>query len=276
MTLRRFVTRSFLFATLLAGLAHAASDPSFVLTGTSENFGTYFPSYLANGYFSTMTSVRGTEPARGYMVAFMDYAKDDIARPAAVPGWSEIDYNPGGGWLNSTRVAPQIFADYSQTLDMYDATLSTRYRFEYANKSTDVAVKTFVSQADSHIAATQLSITPHFERRCATHVPDSTVVRTRATLPDRNISGDEMIASVIASGQTLENKPIPYVRPRCGLVSGRDAHASADGDAKHLCSGSMAVRSRDRRCPKRSRSRCRKALADRRRETRKERPTSCR
>src|ERR1700760_632933 len=162
MSSRRFATCSFLLAVLLAASAHAASDPSFILTGTSENFGTYFPSYLANGYFSTMTSVRGTEPARSYMVAFMDYAKDDIARPAALPGWSEIDYNPGGGWLNATRVAPQIFADYSQTLDMYDATLSTHYRFEYANKSTDVAVKTFVSQSDSHIAATQLSITPHF------------------------------------------------------------------------------------------------------------------
>ncbi|HTH67776.1 MAG TPA: hypothetical protein VL545_05950, partial [Rhodanobacter sp.] len=53
--------------------SHAATDPSFLLTGTADNFGTYFPSYLANGYFSTMTSVRGTEGNRAYMVAFMDY-----------------------------------------------------------------------------------------------------------------------------------------------------------------------------------------------------------
>ncbi len=103
--------------------AHAATDPSFLLTGTAENFGTYFPSYLANGYFSTMTSVRGTEGNRAYMVAFMDYKPGDIARPAAIPGWSEIDYNPGGGWLNSTRIDKQIFADYAQTLDMHDGTL---------------------------------------------------------------------------------------------------------------------------------------------------------
>ena len=63
------------------------------------------------------------------MVAFMDYKQDDISRPAAIPGWSEIDYNQGGGWLNSTRVAPHIFTDYAQTLDMHDATLTTSYRF---------------------------------------------------------------------------------------------------------------------------------------------------
>src|SRR5450432_2491410 len=101
---------------LAATGTRAATDPSFLLTGTSKNFDSYFPSYLANGYFSTLTSLRGTEPNMAYMVAFMDYAKDDISRPAAIPGWSEIDYNPGGGWLNSTRVAPHIFFDYAQTL----------------------------------------------------------------------------------------------------------------------------------------------------------------
>ncbi|HJU07978.1 MAG TPA: glycoside hydrolase family 65 protein, partial [Rhodanobacteraceae bacterium] len=72
---------------------YGASDPSFLLTATSKDFGSYFPSYLANGYFSTMTSVRGTEPDMAYMVALMDYTQGDISRPAAIPGWSEIDYN---------------------------------------------------------------------------------------------------------------------------------------------------------------------------------------
>ena len=232
MPFRRFVLHSAGFAILFAvAFAHAESDPSFVLTGTSENFGTYFPGYLANGYFSTMTSVRGTEPARGYMVAFMDYAAGDIARPAAVPGWSEIDYNPGGGWLNSTRIAPQIFADYSQTLDMYDATLSTRYRFEYANKSTDVAVKTFVSQADSHIAATQLSITPHFTGKVQLTFPIRLWSEHAPRFPIATMSGDEMVAAVIASGQTLENKPIPMSDRDAVWYPGVTHIASDDGDA---------------------------------------------
>ncbi len=212
--------------------AHAATDPSFVLTGTSENFGTYFPSYLANGYFSTMTSVRGTEPARSYMVAFMDYADGDIARPAAVPGWSEVDYNPGGGWLNSTRIAPQIFADYTQTLDMYDATLSTRYRFVYANKSTDIAVETFVSQADSHIAATQFSITPHFSGKVQLTFPVRLWSEHAPRFPIAKLGGDEMIAAVIASGQTLENKPIPMSDRDAVWYPGVTRIASDDGDAQ--------------------------------------------
>ncbi len=234
-SIRRFVLHCATLAGLTAAsLAQADTDPSFVLTGTSENFATYFPSYLANGYFSTMTSLRGTEPTRGYMVAFMDYAKDDIARPAAVPGWSEIDYNPGGGWLNSTRVAPQIFADYAQTLDMYDATLSTHYRFDYANKSTDVAVETFVSQADTHIAATRLSITPHFSGRVELTFPLRLWSEHAPRFPIGKMSGDEMVAAVIASGQTLENKPIPMSDRDAVWYPGVTSIASADGDAQHL------------------------------------------
>src|SRR5690348_6395972 len=86
---------SLLLVPCARGWAQApATDPSFLLTATARDFDAYFPSYLANGYFSTMTSVRGTEPDRAYMVAFMDYTKGDISRPAAIPGWSEIDYNP--------------------------------------------------------------------------------------------------------------------------------------------------------------------------------------
>lgn len=135
--------RARLFATLLlaapfaASLARPATDPGFLLTATSKDFDAYFPSYLANGYFSTMTSVRGTDPAMAYMVAFMDYTRDDISRPAAIPGWSEIDYNPGTGWMNAVRLDPEIFSGYAQTLNMHDGTLTTRYRFRYVKNPTD-------------------------------------------------------------------------------------------------------------------------------------------
>ena len=79
--------------TLAAGTALAAPDSSFSISASAADFDRYFPSYLANGYFSTMTAPRGTEGNLAYMVAFMDYAKDDMARPAAIPGWSEIGLN---------------------------------------------------------------------------------------------------------------------------------------------------------------------------------------
>ena len=67
------------FSLLLLGLAattaHATTaDPSFTLTATSKDFDNYFPGYLANGYFSTLTGPRGTEGNLSYMVGLMDYA----------------------------------------------------------------------------------------------------------------------------------------------------------------------------------------------------------
>ncbi|HEY0230929.1 MAG TPA: glycoside hydrolase family 65 protein [Dokdonella sp.] len=212
----------------------AATDPSFLMTATSQDFGTYFPSYLANGYFSSMTSVRGTESNMAYMVAFMDYAKDDIARPAAIPGWSEIDYNPGGGWLNSSRVAPQIFADYAQTLDMHDATLTTRYRFVYANKSTDVKVTTFVSQAAGHLAATRLTLTPQFDGSAQITFPIRLWSEHAPRFPIGRMSGDAMIAAVIASGQTLDNKPVPMSDRDAVWYHGVTHVSGADGDTKDM------------------------------------------
>jgi len=235
MSFRHLGLSGLLFAALAAASgAHAASDPSFTLTATADNFGSYFPSYLANGYFSTMTSPRGTEPARAYMVAFMDYDRRDISRPAAIPGWSEVDYNPGGGWINATRLDRKIFADYAQTLDMYDGTLTTRYRFDYANKSTDVKVTTFVSQADNHLAATRFSITPHFDGSVELSFPIRLWSEYQPRLPIGSMTGDEMIAAVIASGQSLDNKPIPTPDRAAVWYPGYTQVLSSDGDTKTL------------------------------------------
>jgi len=235
MSFRHLGLSGLLFAALAAAsAAHAGSDPSFQLTASSDHFGSYFPSYLANGYFSTMTSPRGTEPARAYMVAFMDYDKRDISRPAAIPGWNEIDYNPGGGWINATRLDQKIFADYAQTLDMYDGTLTTRYRFDYANKSTDVKVTTFVSQADNHLAATQFSITPHFDGSVELTFPIRLWSEYQPRLPIGSMTGDQMIAAVIASGQNLDNKPIPTPDRAAVWYPGYTEVLSSDGDTKTL------------------------------------------
>jgi protein-glucosylgalactosylhydroxylysine glucosidase len=151
---------------LAAGPAWAETDSSFILSAGAADFDQYFPSYLANGYFSTMTAPRGTEGNLAYMVAFMDYAKDDIARPAAIPGWSEIDYSTGDSpaghfWMNQAPLNAASFKDYRQTLNMQDATLTTRYRYIDHQRATQVKVTTFVSQSSRHLAATQISTAPY-------------------------------------------------------------------------------------------------------------------
>src|SRR6185312_8460378 len=111
----------------VAAIAHGQTDPAFLLTATSKDFASYFPGQLANGYFSTMTAPRGTEGNLAYMVAFMDYGKDDESRAAAIPGWSEIDYSTGDSaaghlWMNQAQLNPALFQDYRQTLNMKEAT----------------------------------------------------------------------------------------------------------------------------------------------------------
>ena len=233
----KFRTLPLLCVLVLAPLAQALAqqvDPSFLLTATSRDFGSYFPSYLANGYFSTMTSVRGTEPDRAYMVAFMDYTGDDISRPAAIPGWSEIDYNPGTGWMNATRLDPEIFSGYSQTLNMHDGTLTTRYRFTYVKNPTDVQVTTFVSQADPHLAATRISLTPQFDGKVQLRFPFRLWSGHQPRFPIASMTGDQMIDAVIASGQNLNDKPVPTPDRAPVWYPGTTTISDDGGDARQL------------------------------------------
>jgi trehalose/maltose hydrolase-like predicted phosphorylase len=162
------VTRSKVLAlsALFAASAIAAvpeSRSTFRFSATQADFGQYFPTYLANGYFSTMSSLRGTEANPAYLVGFMDYGPGDISRPALIPGWSEMDYFDGDQWLNSVPLRQQAFGNYQQTLDMYDGTLSTSYRWVNGSRSTRIRIVTFVSQDSPHLAASQIALTPEFD-----------------------------------------------------------------------------------------------------------------
>jgi protein-glucosylgalactosylhydroxylysine glucosidase len=133
-----------------------AEDPSFLLTAGPADLASYFPAYLANGYFSTFSTPRGTEAARSYMAGLMDYTPGDMTRPAAVPGWTEIDFNPsapgvGQAWLDRVPMSDRHFRDYQQTLDLHAGTLMTRYHFSDHGRDTAVEVTTLVSEASPHV-----------------------------------------------------------------------------------------------------------------------------
>jgi trehalose/maltose hydrolase-like predicted phosphorylase len=222
-----------------SGPARADPDSSFTLSASAADFGRYFPSYLANGYFSTMTAPRGTEGNLAYMVAFMDYAKDDIARPAAIPGWSEIDYSTGDSaaghfWMNQVPLHPALFQDYSQTLNMRDATLTTRYRYVDHERSTQIKVTTFVSQSSTHLAATQISLTPDFDGTVQLSFALNLWAPYQPRLPLAKLSGDEMQEAVAAHNMQLVAIP-PATPDRAALWYHGDTHVlAADGDVKEL------------------------------------------
>jgi protein-glucosylgalactosylhydroxylysine glucosidase len=145
---------------------------TFTLTATQRNFAQYYPTYLANGYWSVASSLLGTSPTVAHMVGIMDYDADDVSRPAAIPSWNEIDFFDGGAWLNGGAVGERTHTDYRQTLDMHDGVLRTRYRWIDGERATDVAVTTFVSESSPHLGIVSLELTPHF----------SGLVRLRFTL----------------------------------------------------------------------------------------------
>jgi trehalose/maltose hydrolase-like predicted phosphorylase len=226
-------------AAALAAPASAAPDATFILSATAEDFGNYFPSYLANGYFSTMTAPRGTEGNLAYMVAFMDYAKDDESRPAAIPGWSEIDYSTGDSaaghfWMNQVPLNPALFQDYRQTLDLHDATLTTSYRYVDHRRSTRIKVTTFVSQASTHLAATQISLTPDFDGTIELSIALNLWAPYQPRLPIANMTGEEMQEAVAAHNMQLVAIP-PATPDRAPVWYHGDTHVlQADGDVKGL------------------------------------------
>ena len=222
---------------LTAASSLAASDPSFNLSASAADFDRYFPSYLANGYFSTMTAPRGTEGNLAYMVAFMDYGKDDMARPAAIPGWSEIDYSTGDSaaghfWMNQVPLNPALFKDYRQTLNMKEATLTTSYRYVDHRRSTQVKVTTFVSQASTHLAATQISLTPDFDGTVELSFALNLWAPHQPRLPLAKLTGEQMQEAVAAHNMKLVAIP-PATPDRAAVWYHGDTHVlAADGDAK--------------------------------------------
>ncbi|HEV7358768.1 MAG TPA: hypothetical protein VGN99_12310 [Steroidobacteraceae bacterium] len=217
----------------------AAGDDTFSLGATADDFGNYFPSYLANGYFSTMTAPRGTEGNLAYMVAFMDYAKDDESRPAAIPGWSEIDYSTGDSvaghfWMNQVPVIPALFNDYRQTLNMKEATLTTSYRYVDHRRSTAVKVTTFVSQASPHLAATQISLTPDFDGTVELSFALNLWAPHQPRLPLAKLTGEQMQEAVAANNLQLVAIP-PATPDRAAVWYHGDTHVlAANGDVKNL------------------------------------------
>ena len=154
-----------LAVSLLPQPGTAAATPDFELAATEQDFKLYFPTYLANGRFSSQSSLRGTDATLAQMAGVMDYTPGDVSRPAAIPSWTEIDYFDGHDWLNDAAVTPESFREYRQTLDMYDGTLTTRYVWANGGRSTRVTVTTFVSQDTTHLGVTSLSFTPDFSGR---------------------------------------------------------------------------------------------------------------
>ena len=219
--------------------ASGASDASFELSAAFQDLPGYFPGYLGNGYVSTLTAPRGTEATRAYLVGFMDYAAGDMSRPAAIPAWTEIDFNPGAAgeryeWLNRAPLSERHFSDYRQTLNLRAATLTTRYRYLDRGRTTAIEVTTLVSEAAPHLAATQLRVTPDYDGTVQLSFPLVLWAEHAPRFALAQMSGPEIEEAVAARGLSLEPQP-PATADRAAVwYPGYTAIRSSEGDSGSL------------------------------------------
>lgn len=186
-----------------------AADPTFLLSAGFDDLPSYFPGYLGNGYIATLTAPRGTEATQTYMVAFMDYTPGDVSRPALVPGWNGIDFNPriSGSrqeWLDRAAMTAGRFEDYRQTLNLYDGTLTTRYSYVARGKRTAVEVVMLVSEASPHLAAVRFTIIPDYDGVVRLSFPLTLWAPHTPRFPFARLTGPEQDAALAAHGLTLE------------------------------------------------------------------------
>jgi trehalose/maltose hydrolase-like predicted phosphorylase len=219
--------------------AHAETDPAFLLRAGLKDLPDYFPGYLGNGYLGTLTAPRGTEATPTYLVAFMDYTAGDMSRPAQVPAWTEVDFSsspPGGAqaWLNRARLDERHFADYRQTLDLREATLTTHYRYLDGVRSTEVEVTTLVSEASPHLAATRLTITPDYDGIVHLSFPLLLWADHAPRFPLGKMTGSEMEEAVAAYGLTLEPHPPAAADREAVWYPGYTEVRAGDADAPSL------------------------------------------
>ena len=228
-----FLQASLGLGLVLTPMIVRATPADFELVASPADLAAYFPTYLANGYFSTMSSRRGTRATHAFMVALMDYTPGDVSRPALIPGWSGIDYSAGRAWLNRVSLTPSAFRDYRQVLDMHAGMLTTRYRWVNGGRSSDILVSTFVSQADPHLAATRLTLTPRFSGAVRLEFslrlwppPAHRFALARLTLA-------QMQAAVAASGQSLQ-AVAPATADRAAIwYPGQTEIDASGGSARH-------------------------------------------
>jgi trehalose/maltose hydrolase-like predicted phosphorylase len=137
----------------------AAQDSAFHLA-TSDP--ARFPSpAIGNGRIGVVIPALGIGPSNSFVAGLYESAPGDIPRITSVPAWNAIAIFDGERWLDTATIAAGAVKDYRQVLDMRTGTAHTSYEWANGARRTTVGVQTFVSRADSHLAAMRLDLTPN-------------------------------------------------------------------------------------------------------------------
>jgi trehalose/maltose hydrolase-like predicted phosphorylase len=142
--------------------SHLAGDSTFRLA-TIDPARRPSP-FIGNGRIGVVIPALGFGASPSFVAGIYENAPGDVPRIAAVPAWTAIAVFDGERWLDSAA-APGAVRSYQQMVDMRTGTARTRYEWASGARRTKVAVETFVSRADSHLAAVRLDLTPRASGR---------------------------------------------------------------------------------------------------------------
>ncbi len=120
--------------------------------------------FIGNGRIGIVIPALGIGASNSFMAGLYEHAPGDVPRIVGLPAWNALAVSDGDRWLDSAAV-PDAIQDYRQVIDMRAGTARTSYDWVSGTRRTTVRVETFVSRADSHLAATRLTLTPHFAGR---------------------------------------------------------------------------------------------------------------
>jgi trehalose/maltose hydrolase-like predicted phosphorylase len=154
----RNVTALLLYLLAVLASAAAAQDSVFHL-GTTHPARAPSPA-IGNGRIGVVIPTLGLGAGWSFVAGIYEHAPSDVPRIATTPAWNAIALFDGARWLDSTDIAKGALRDYQQVVDMRSGTARTSYEWVSGSRRTGVLVETFVSRADSHLAATQLDLTP--------------------------------------------------------------------------------------------------------------------
>ena len=164
-----FVRRSLVLLCATAVHSACASDSTFVMSTSSLD--PYVSSFLGNGSLSIITSRLGTDAEQSYAAAVYDHGKGDIPRIACLPAWNEMNVFDGRTWLNESPVDSLHVQSFHQSLDMYDGTLTTSYRWTDNGKRTDVNVRALICRDQRSCALVRLTLRPRYAGRLKVSFP---------------------------------------------------------------------------------------------------------
>jgi trehalose/maltose hydrolase-like predicted phosphorylase len=133
------------------------------ILGTDRFLTPYTPTFIANGYLGITGDWLGIGAGECHIANIYNRAADpaDTVR-ARLPAYQSVDIHNGLHWLAGTDRNTTLIRNYSQELDLYTATLTTRYRWHDGDLRMDIVSNSFVCRHNQHLAVQQISITPFF------------------------------------------------------------------------------------------------------------------